>query len=282
MNNLIMGSAFGYSIEKIKPFVLSLRQYYQGNVVFIVDSVSEEQQDFYNEYYIYTYIPDEQLTSATGNVRRFNHYQNCLEENFLDIENIFLTDVRDIVFQSDPFTNYPTYDIEFFAEPELLGNCNHNGTWYQRLYDNDGLEKVKDQYILCAGTTIGKRDTIVEYIKKLVTEVDRLSELGRAYGNCDQAIHNYLAYNGYFDNYRINQNGQGLVSTMHHSKILTFNRQGQMLNDDGTPTPVIHQYDRCGPMNIIFLKNALGKTGRDGIKTSADYAIENFFEHDLG
>jgi len=95
-------------------------------------------------------------------------------------------------------------------------------------------------------------------------------------------VHNHIIYNEFFDDYRINQNGQGLVSTMHHSKTLTFDRDGMLLNDDGTPTPVVHQYDRCGPMSLIFLKNALGNTGRSGIRTCADYAINNFFEHDLG
>jgi hypothetical protein len=283
MNNLVLGAAFGYTVDKMKPFVLSLRRYYSGIIVFVVDKVTDETEKFFEDNEIYTYIPDEPLTKEFGNVTRFKHYLDCIEENFENIDNIFLADIRDIVFQSDPFADYPKHNIEFFAEPELFKNCiEHNAPWYAGLYGMEKLKEIETEYVLCAGTTMGNRETILKYIKELLGEVNRLASIGRAHGTCDQAVHNHLAYTGVFDDQRINHNGTGLVSTMHHSKVLSFNRQGQLLNNDGTPTPVIHQYDRCGPMSTVFLKNALGLKGRQGIRVSADYAISNFFEHDLG
>jgi len=280
MKCLVLGAAFGYGIEQVKPFVLSLRRCYDGLVVFVVDNLSSELEKFYEENNIITYIPDAPINRGYGNVDRFRFYLDCLE-NFEDIDNIMLTDIRDVVFQSNPFVDYPKYAIEFFAEPELFGQCPHNGPWYTGLYGADSLSKIKDEYVLCAGTTLGDRQTIVKYISELIKEIEKLEASGKAHGTCDQAVHNHLVYTGVFDDYRINQNGEGLVSTMHHSKTLTFDRQGRMLNLDGTPTPVIHQYDRCGPMSVVFLKNALGLKGK-GIKIAAEYAANNFFEHDLG
>lgn len=283
MNNLVLGTAFGYSVDKIKPFVLSLRRYYTGTIVFLVNELTPETDKFFQEQEIYTYIPDRPITKEYGNVARFRHYLDCIEENFADIDNIFLTDIRDVVFQSDPFANYPVKSIEFFAEPELFKNClEHNAPWYAGIYGVDKLKEIEMEYVLCAGTTMGNRKTIVQYIQELVKEITRLEQIGRAHGTCDQAVHNHLVYTGVFDDYRINQNGSGLVSTMHHSQILKFNRQGQMLNDDGTPTPVIHQYDRCGAMSLLFLKNALGLKGIPGIRIPAEYAVNNFYEWDLG
>lgn len=281
MKNLVLGAAFGYDIDKVKPFVISLRQHYDGLVVFVVNNVDSNLNDFYNEYNIYTYEPDQPLNRAYGNVDRFRHYVDCLE-NFEDIHNILLTDIRDVVFQSDPFADYPTHAMEFFAEPELFGRCNHNGPWYAGLYGSEELTKIYEEYVLCAGTTMGTKNEIIRYIELLIEEIGNLEQQGKAHGTCDQAVHNRLVYTGQFSDYRINQNGKGLVSTMHHSKTLTFNRQGQLLNDDGTPTPIVHQYDRCGPMSTIFLKNALGLKGREGILEPARYAVTNFYEHDLG
>jgi hypothetical protein len=34
-------------------------------------------------------------------------------------------------------------------------------------------------------------------------------------------------------------------------------------------------------MSVVFLKNALGLKGK-GIRAAAEYAANNFFEHDLG
>lgn len=278
--NLVLGAAFGYDIEKVKPFVLSLRRHYDGIIVFVVDDVSENLSKFYEEHNIYTYVPDGAINRGYGNVDRFRYYLDCLE-NFEDIDNVMLSDIRDVIFQSDPFAEYPKHDIEFFAEPELFGKCSHNGPWYSGLYGAEKLDKIKDEYVLCAGTTLGKFSTIVQYITTLIEEIVKLEDTGKAHGTCDQAVHNHIVYTGQFADYRINQNGEGLVSTMHHSKTLTFDRQGRMLNNDGTPTPVVHQYDRCGPMSVVFLKNALGLKGK-GIKTAAEYAANNFFEHDLG
>lgn len=281
MKNLILGAAFGYNIDKVKPFVLSLRRHFDGLVVFVVDNVSNDLARFYEEYDIITYVPDSPIRKGYGNVDRFRFYLDCLE-NFEDVDNVMLSDIRDVVFQSDPFVDYPKHDIELFAEPEIFGKCAHNGPWYNGLYGAEQLDKIKDQYVLCAGTTLGKFSTIVQYITILIEEISKLEVAGKAHGTCDQAVHNYIVYTGRFADYRINHNGEGLVSTMHHSNILNFNRQGLLLNNDGTPTPVVHQYDRCGPMSTIFIKNALGLTGRQGIRVSADYAIANFFEHDLG
>jgi hypothetical protein len=280
MNNLVLGAAFGYDVEKVKPFVISLRRHYDGLIVFVVDNLSSDLEKFYEEHNIITYIPADPINRTYVNVDRFRFYLDCLE-NFEDVDNIMLTDIRDVVFQSNPFAEYPKHSIEFFAEPELLGHCTHNGPWYAGLYGSDALDKIKDKYVLCAGTTIGNRETIVKYISELINEIVNLEASGKAHGTCDQSVHTHLVYTGVFGDYRINQNGEGLVSTMHHSKTLTFDRQGRMLNLDGTPTPVIHQYDRCGPMSVVFLKNALGLKGK-GIKTAADYAAANFFEHDLG
>jgi hypothetical protein len=97
----------------------------------------------------------------------------------------------------------------------------------------------------------------------------------------DQPVHNHLIYSKKLKNYRINENGKGIVSTMHHSKYLRFDRSGRLLNDDDSITPVIHQYDRCGALSLALLKNSFRLTGKEGINVSSKYAVDNFYEWDL-
>ena len=67
--NLILGSAFNYTAEQVKPFVLSLRKFYSGDVVFVINNNTDQDTlKFYEEQNIYTYIPDETLNKSTGNV----------------------------------------------------------------------------------------------------------------------------------------------------------------------------------------------------------------------
>lgn len=280
--NLVLGAAFGYTVDKMKPFVLSLRRYYEDTIVFVVDSITPETEQFFQDNNVHAYIPTEPMSRGYIHVLRFKYYLDYIEKNFNNIDNIFLADIRDIVFQSSPFATYPQYPIEFFAEPEIFKNCvEHNAPWYIGLYGIDKFKEVEMNYILCSGTTIGKRETMVKYIQLINEEVFRLEQNGKTNFHCDQAIHNHLVYNNFFENFRINHNGSGLVTTIHHGKVLTFNRAGQLLNNDGTPTPVVHQYDRCDSMSLAFIKNALGVGGKLGVKIAADYAVENFPDYNF-
>jgi hypothetical protein len=281
--NLVLGLASGYSVEKIKPFVLSFRQHSQDDMLFVMADVSEEMAKFCESNQVYTFIPDEPLQMQTCQINRYGIYLDCLEEYFLDAENILIADVRDIVFQSNPFADYPKKSLEFFAEPEFFKNCSHNAPWVAGIYGAERVNEIADQYVICSGTTMGTRAGMVEYLSTMVHEIQRLEQSGRLlYGGEDQPVHNHLVYDNKFTDFNINQNGIGPICTMHHAKTLSFNRAGQLLNDDGSVIPVVHQYDRCGPMSVAFVKTALSVKGKSGIKVAAEYASANFSEHDLG
>jgi len=281
--NLVLGLAANYSIDKIKPFVLSFRQHSQDDILFVMADVSDEMTEFCEKHQVYTFIPEEPLEMRDCQVKRYGIYLDCLEEYFLDVENVLIADVRDVVFQSNPFLEYPKKSLEFFAEPEFFKNCKHNAPWLAGIYGSERVEQVNDEYVICSGTTMGTRSGIIEYLKTMSTEIQRLEVSGRPLaGGEDQPVHNHLIYDGRFTNFNINQNGIGPICTMHHSKTLSFNRAGQLLNDDGSVIPVVHQYDRCGPMSITFVKNALSVKGKSGIKVAAEYAVSNFSENDLG
>lgn len=279
--NLVVGMIAGYNVDKISPFVLSFRQHSSDEMLLVTDNISAELEKFLEDNNVYTFIPDEPLTRSTCQIARYEIYLDCITDHFQDVENILIADVRDVIFQSDPFTQYPKHSIEFFAEPEMFSNCKNNAPWLAGIYGHDQLIKIANKFVVCSGTTMGTRSGMIEYLEAMVNEISRLSKAGRTlYGGEDQPMHNYLIYSNTFKDFSINENGIGPISTMHHSKKLTFNRQGYLLNDDGAVIPVVHQYDRCGPMSSIFLKNALGLRGKD-IAIAAKYAVENFPEHDL-
>ena len=275
--NLVIGLAAGYSVDKIKPFVLSFRQHSQDDMMFVVNEVNNEMAEFCKSNQVYTFISNELLHNNTCQVTRYGAYLNCLKEHFLDATNLLLADVRDVVFQADPFVEYPKKSLEFFAEPELFKNCTHNAHWVAGIYGSERVQQIADQYVICSGTTMGTRAGIVEYLNTMVAEIKRLTKSGRPlYGGEDQPVHNHLVYADKFTDFNINQNGIGPICTMHHSKVLSFNRAGQLLNNDGSVIPVVHQYDRCGPMSVAFVANALNVQDKQGIKTAAEYLATNF------
>lgn len=54
MSELVIGAAYGYRPRDLMPFVLSLRRHYDGQVLFITDTLDAEFKDFYDTYNIIT------------------------------------------------------------------------------------------------------------------------------------------------------------------------------------------------------------------------------------
>jgi hypothetical protein len=69
--------------------------------------------------------------------------------------------------------------------------------------------------------------------------------LKRKYSGYDQCIHNYLVYNNFFKEFHLYKNTEGNIATInYYSKKLTFNSHHQLVNSQGRPYDVVHQYDR--------------------------------------
>lgn len=271
--NLMIGLAFGYNVEQIQNFVLSLRQYNNDKVLIISDNDSPEFSDFLNDHDVYNLVHKDKTLVMTA---RWELPINALEEHFPEIENVILSDIRDVVFQDDPFKYLSGKDLDFSSEPETVGGCTqHNAVWVRNLYGAAMLEQIKDQQILCCGVTAGKRASVINLCNLLLEEASHTSRF------IDQASLNVLYGRGCFPNSEVHLTGGAFVATMHHAKTLTFDRQGYLLGDNGKRIAMVHQYDRCGFSGLNFIKNALQIKGRSGVTIAAEYAARNVPDHDL-
>jgi len=262
--NLIIGLAFGYNAQQIQNFVLSFRQYSDDAVLIISDNDTAEFTDFLNQYNVYNLVYNESALVMTA---RWELPRDALEEHFLDVENVILSDIRDVVFQDNPFNYLSGKDFDFSSEPETVGGCTqHNSVWIRNIYGDAVLDEIKDQQILCCGVTAGKRSAVIELCNMLLEEAKQVSQF------IDQASLNVLYGRGCFPNSKVHLTGGPFVATMHHSKTLTFDRQGYLLGDNGKRVAIVHQYDRCESMSIPFIKNALSLKGKEGIVQSATHA----------
>lgn len=243
-SNIIIGAAFGYTYEKVLPFVRSLRHNFKGKVVFLVKEIDDITRQFYKDNNIDMYEVEDEIDYNYINVIRFNLFHRYLSKvDTHPYDKILITDTRDVVFQSDPFQNTESFNIYFYSEPELIGACDANSSWYKQLYGESGLSIVKDKLIICGGTILGKRKNIINFIEIFWSEILKLTQSGRAFGTCDQAVINYLAHN-VMSECVIGRTYNSNVATLHHAKNFTFNSSGQLLNLSGAPIPIIHQYDR--------------------------------------
>ena len=259
MKQLIMGPAYSYDIALLEPFVKSLRRHYQGMCVLVTHPLSKSELEFYSKYNIITFELETPIANPSDiQVERYSIYRDIFDSHFEEVEHVLITDIRDVMFQDDPFKFPLTSEVEFFFEPELFKNCTANAPWIKGMYGNTGLDVVLDEYIICGGTTMGTRKGIIQYIDEMIKEIDRIKATGRRlYQGEDQPIHNHLIYSGLFPGCKIHHNGEGAITTIHHQQQLTFDRKGRLLNKDGSPTPIIHQWDRADACKYVLEKQAI-------------------------
>jgi hypothetical protein len=245
MTKLILGTAIGYQPDQLEPFVISLRRFYQGPVGLLVVEVNDILKEFFKKYNITPYL-------VTPNVRKIKpvHIFNFRHKEYLKIieslpsvDRIFLTDIRDVFFQDDPFKHHMDTDLEFFLEPILIKDSEFA---MRHMVDQRGKEfsdSIGDNYVACCGTTMGTRAGITEYLKEMIKELERLSiEKGQLFE--DQATHNFLIYTNKVSNYRLYHTCHGPVATLHYKRKGVFNEDGDIINEDGSLTPIVHQWDR--------------------------------------
>lgn len=254
-----MGAAYGYTTDLLEPFVKSLRRNWDGDCLLVVHPLSDDELKFYESYNISTFeLGDEIKNPKDIQVMRYEIYKGILEEHFLDVEQILISDIRDVMIQADPFKGSKGADLEFFLEPCWFKNCTANWPWIGGIYGREGMDIVKNEWVVCSGTTMGTRSGILNYIDTMISEIERIRATGRPlYQGEDQPIHNYLIYTNRFSNVVYHHNGEGPITTIHHQQQLTFDRKGRLLNKDGTPTPVIHQWDRADACKSVLETTAL-------------------------
>jgi hypothetical protein len=263
MKTLVLGAAYGYKPAELAPFVVSLRRHYQGDVLFITGELDQESVNFFNQHNIITFeLGNVFLNPRDIQLERYGIYKSLLEENFNDAERVLLCDVRDVVFQDDPFKFPAEAELEFFHEPALYSKCQCNGGWIKNVFGEERYDQLKDEWIICSGTTLATGAGIMKYIDTMIEEIERVKQTGiHMFSGVDQPIHAHLAYTDSFPDQVKHHNGEGPIVTLHHQLSLTVDRQGRILNKNREVVPIVHQWDRMGRLKYMFEETAINGPG---------------------
>jgi hypothetical protein len=173
---------------------------------------------------------------------RYAHYYDILRRVGPDATEILLTDVRDVLFQADPFAA-PVERLEIvLEEPHVaIGSDPFNGSWIRNLYGPAELAALAHHTASCSGTVIGPRREILHYLREMSAAI---MTRRRPLGSHDQGVHNHLLRRDRLGDPAIVPNGSGRVLTMGALTDVVRVDDGRVLNADGTVPAVIHQYDR--------------------------------------
>jgi hypothetical protein len=261
--NVVLGTAISYGPRELNNFVKSFREFNkQDDIVLIVDK-DNRLFEFFEKYNVTPLFFESRFFMDTHiNNARFIRYLEFLLDNIPRYDRVFLTDTRDVVFQSDPFEGLSFEFMHFFAEDDtatIESDQTYNTPWIRLVFGDDVYQQIKDKKIICAGTTLGSTGNVMKYLNMLVDILRQLKNKNpNAYRiNVDQGIHNFIAHNTYyFTDGAIKDNGDivatiGLTLNKNPNKIKLV---GDILYMDDKKPSVIHQYDRSPKLIEMFHK----------------------------
>jgi hypothetical protein len=273
--NLILGLMAGMSLEQIKPFFLSLEKSgYRGDVCVLVQDLAPEalaflrargvnlvpfqksflkpkwsrlvglckpflkpaQRQLLNEQWLLTYLHRQSA--------RIVYFRSFLAECGRDYNHVMVADIRDILFQKDPFAFQIPDGLCVFMEnaSQTIGANFSNATWIRDGFGQTVLNEIKDKPIICSGTIFGTSAAMLDYFERVI----RLFFTCKTVKTIDQATCNVVIHTQPPKPLHRFDNDTGPVLTMAEMdpRQFRFNEQGFLINQTGQAFHTLHQYDR--------------------------------------
>jgi hypothetical protein len=263
MSNLILSIMHGYDYPFVEPFLESLKATgFKGDlVIFTSETVSKTTKKAlvkngaalidYNSAYPfkseYTEAFKNILPDASISNYRFIFYQQYLLANPGKYQNVMLTDIRDVIFQKDPFDGLKDKVINVFLEDPIqtFRSSELNYQWSSAANNKEVTDDILDEVVSCAGVTIGETGMILEYLQYIKNKLEFRDELPWAF---DQGIHNGFVHHLKPAGMRVFKNDDGFVATLGAYQPYEVNSDGEVVNSKGKTYAVVHQYDRSGKL----------------------------------
>ena len=189
---------------------------------------------------------------------RYIYYREFLRTH--EYEQIMLTDVRDVLFQSDPFQQVSKRGLSVSIESRryTIANQFWNALWISTTYGPEMLERIGGNPVSCSGVTFGDYTSVTNYLDSMIGELLNLKFRSVMRFGGDQGLHNKLLWAGelggevyFMDTF---ESPVATISDLD-SKDFTFSSDDRLLNKDGTVAAVVHQYDRCPSLNVRLRKH---------------------------
>lgn len=178
-------------------------------------------------------------------------YLSSLDAQNASFDNVFISDARDVLFQTNVFQQMETRGkgLYVFAEDEKapIETIKSISGRLLACFGDDTFSRLAKKPNLCAGTTLGSWAAVRLYVTAMQTYISNNKVSLCTVIPYDQHFHNYIIYIIGFSNqitvHHISHE-TGFIATVSHSRTVMRNRFGQVLNANGHPYAVIHQYDR--------------------------------------
>ena len=241
------------TIRKIRQYDVEVVPY-SGAFPFVTDPHADAPKSLPEPIHIFNY-------------RHFLYYDYLLKHG-RKFRNVLLTDVRDVVFQQDPF-EFPMSDGIHVAMENSdipVGACPWTSEWLLAGYAPEVLARLKDKDLSCAGTTLAPVPHMIRYLELMLAEI---AGMKNAYACADQAAHNVLLHERKLDPVQKLNNFDGPILTVGSEPQYELYGNGELVNRDGSKIAIIHQYDRHPHLLRLFEQRTMPSVWRRSASKAA-------------
>lgn len=244
---LILGLAAGYHYGDVRPFLVSLdRAAYAGDLVlFVSETTRGTERMRAHGARLLPMVRRPGLEAVPCNALRYFLYLDFLKSEAADWDRILISDVRDVVFQRDPFAfPWPDGLCCTLEDPSAtMGSCPFNSRWVRAHLGEDALQAIADRPVSCSGTTVGDQTSMLAYLEAMTGRLLPPS-VGECMAGYDQGVHNHLIHTGALDGPTLFDNAGPILTLAQTRGEPTVNGRGEVLNRAGRTAHLLHQYDR--------------------------------------
>jgi hypothetical protein len=247
MNSLILGLAAGYHYGDVRPFLQSLEECgYEGECVLFVSETTRDLERMADHAVLL--VPFERTAGQEDvpyNALRYFLYLDFMRSLRCYYSHVMMTDVRDVVFQRDPFSFSWPEGINCTLEDRrmTLATCPHNSHWIRTHQGQEAMAAVGHEPISCSGTTVCDQAGAVRYLEAMTERLIPFKG-GERIAGYDQGVHNVLLHTGQLGKLTLHDNGGPILTLGYTKGEPVLDAEGFVLNDNGERAHIVHQYDR--------------------------------------
>jgi hypothetical protein len=278
MNTILTSTSGGLNAASIEPFFYSLRlSGYSDEVVVFASNISADCRKLFNKYDAkiidcdYYGMPvlsklAPRIKWAAEMIRRYYFARRLSRKDcdYLLINNgryfywreylmslkdkpgfVLFTDIRDVVFQTNPFSFPFQPGLSVTTESDKIKQswCAIKALWFSA-----GLVetyRLASHDIVNCGTVVADFASAVKYLDLMTAHFN--DRFFWALSNAiDQSFHTYIVHRKLISPIQYYNNWKGPFLTLANVVVPPKNKNGAgyLCNDDGSIVPIVHQYDR--------------------------------------
>jgi hypothetical protein len=250
--DLVLGMCGGYGAAVVRPFLRSLRATgFAGEVALLTHGLPPgaaaalAAEGAAAVPVALAGVPD----PLSYNVARYAAFAAYLASRAA--RRVLLTDVRDVVFQRDPFgaaADESDEGVHLFLEHPArpIGGCIWTSSWIRYRYGDAALPPLAARPIVCSGVVLGAARAVAAYLGLVAAELPPDLRANNYMAGYDQGVVNRLCHAGRVPALTLHAYAAARVLHLGNAPAGAVARdaRGEVVNEAGEVAALVHQYDR--------------------------------------